>query len=328
MAVIDPIPATDPYGKGDWTDYVSNWREKDAEWMQARTILRYQTVAQRTTDLGASPGTGRVTYNQANDRLELYSSTNAWKPLTPLPVNIKIVTDDATTVALAHASAVPADRGLVIGKDNIAITHVLRTQDGVLVADTTGLAIKTGTKTAKLTTDANNLVSDTPVSMPSLVLSGTGPVINTNQPVTVGALTAASGTVTGTLGVSGALTGGVGSSIGNVGLSGGVVTAVAATTSTDGGVVSGAGHFYGGTAAAVMRQRNTTSPFAWGAASIAVQAAAIEVAGAPMNIRNGMTVSDTTISYYSSGSFRGYISPAFYGDPGVGVVPEGSILIQ
>jgi hypothetical protein len=47
-----------------------------------------------------------------------------------------------------------------------------------------------------------------------------------------------------------------------------------------------------------------------------------------MNVRSGMTVSDTTISYYSGGAFRGYYAVGFYGDPGVSVAPEGSILIQ
>jgi hypothetical protein len=86
------------------------------------------------------------------------------------------------------------------------------------------------------------------------------------------------------------------------------------------------GAFYGDANGAVVRQR-VAGGGAYGAAYVQVQSANIEVTGGPMNVRSGMSVFDTTISYYSSGALRGYISPAFYGDPGVANVPEGSIYI-
>jgi hypothetical protein len=168
--------------------------------------------------------------------------------------------------------------------------------------------------------------------VPSLAFTGTGTVLNTTQAVTVGALTAgavtATGlTVNGTAGVTGALTAGAGSNIGGATFSGGVATTPTAASSTAGGFVSGTGHFYGDGSAAIVRQRNATTPFAWGAPYLGVYSDRLEVTGGPMNVRSGLTVSDTTISYYSGGTFRGYYAVGFYGDPGVSVAPEGSILV-
>jgi hypothetical protein len=319
MTIVEPIPGN--YGKSDWVDYSNNWREADAEWLQARGILRYASNATRDADL-TTPGVGQVVYNQALDILQLRSSAGTWRNYAALPTNLTATQDNASGVVLAHVNA--AGKGVLFGPSDVQVNYGLKVLTDVFVVDPTSfVSIKTGTRTVKLTTDAANLVSDSPVSMPSIVLSGTGTVLSTNQQVSVGVLTGASGTFTGTLGVSGALTAGPNSTVGGVGLSAGLATAAI----QPGGFVSGAGIHTGDANGAIMRFRNTSSG-ALGNPYVQVQNANIEVTGGPMNVRSGMTVSDTTISYYSGGTLRGYYAVGFYGDPGVANAPEGSILIQ
>src|SRR5262245_61628826 len=90
------------YGRTDAVDYVNNWREADAEWLQARSIIRYATTASRNTALGGSPAAGITVYNAETDSLELRGAS-AWKKLTPLPQNLLVPLDDATGVTLAHS---------------------------------------------------------------------------------------------------------------------------------------------------------------------------------------------------------------------------------
>lgn len=215
-------------GKADWTNYTDYWREEDAEWLQERTVLRYADPTARAADW-ATPKAGQVTYNQTADRLELASgkTPGVWSTVQSF-VNLTSTLDDATGVAISHKGA--AGKGIVFEPGKVTVNHNLSVLGGVLTADATGVSIKTGTKVAKLTTDAANLVSDSPISAPGLnvttltagsaSLSGTLTVPNITMP---GVLTG--GTFKGA--VDGTTVNGTGGTIGGVALSGNVASASA-----------------------------------------------------------------------------------------------------
>lgn len=308
----EPLPGN--FGLANWVDYVNYWRESDAEWIQARINVRAQDNTQRD---GFSVTPGQVVYNAATDRLELRTATNTWRPQTPFPASLAVAEGATTTISHTASSG----KGVVFGPTEVAINHQLNVLGGVLTvpADSSGVVVKTGAKSAKLSTSATDLVSDSPVSVPSLTLTGAGTVINAPAKTAVVGVVTADTVGAVTVNVSGVLTAGSGT-VGGVAMAANVATA-------SGGHISQGGIHYGDASSAIVRYRNPSGG-ALGAAYLQVNTGAIEVVGGAMNVRTGMTVSDTTISYYSAGAFRGYISPAFYGDPGVANVPEGSILIQ
>lgn len=317
------------FGKGFWSNYEDYWREEDAKWLQERAILRYTSAAARTTDY-PSPTFGQVTYREdalgANiDRLEMYSKQHtAWVPLLML-ANITSTQDTTAGVALSHKLA--GGKGIVfqptqtvfdlpisitaIGVPALAATN-MNIAGGALTADATGVTIKTGTKTAKLTTTATDLVSDTPISAPGLTVSG-------------GAFTA--GTVAGTLSsltVTNALTAGVNSSIASVMFRSGAYTEAAA------GYVSQAGYFRGDGNGPLITQRNTSSG-AIGVSSLSLNSADLFATGGNFYMNSTLLIrGGKAINYYdAAGNFRGYIAPNIYGaDPGVNNVPDGTIWIS
>jgi hypothetical protein len=313
------------FGKGFWSNYEDYWREEDAKWMQERAILRYTSAAARTTDY-PTPTFGQVTYREdalgaGLDRLELYSKQfNAWTPLLML-ANVISTQDNSAGVALSHKLA--SGKGIVFQPaqtvfDNpVNVTAALTALSaniggGALTADATGVSIKTGTKTAKLTTTATDLVSDTPISAPGLTLTG-------------GALTA--GAVSATLSaltVNNVLTAGVNSGIAGVMFRSGAYLEAAA------GYVSQAGYFRGDGNGPVISQRNTSSG-AIGASSLTLNSADLFATGGNFYMNSTLLIrGGKAINYYDAGgNFRGYIAPNLYGaDPGVGNVPDGTIWVS
>jgi len=344
MTIADPIPDLQ-WGKGDWQDYINNWREKDAEWIQARTILRYQTAAARTTDW-ASPSAGQVTYNDAIGALEMYSAVKtAWLHL--LMFQYLVSTADTTTgVNISHASA--GGKGATFTPTSLLIDANLNAINGTLTVDGTGVGVQTPTmKKALLTTNATELVSDTPLAVPSVRLTASsGNVIDaTGKAIVTGALTASSittpggvtatGTVTaGALSTSGALSAGS-ATIGGVGVASNIVTTPAGTASANAaGVQSGQGYFYGDGNSAVMRQRADPTQAA-GAAYVQAQAnsvvlngpTAVQLLGGDVQIRNGNNLD----FYNAAGTKLGVgIGPVVNSasDPGAANYPEGTIWIS
>ena len=90
---------------------------------------------------------------------------NKWVPLLMLD-NLTSTKDDATGVAMSHKNA--GGKGVVFEPTRTVMDNPIYVMGGVLTVDATGLTIKTGTKTVKLTTDAAGLVSDSPISATAL----------------------------------------------------------------------------------------------------------------------------------------------------------------
>jgi len=326
MTIVEPIPDLQ-WGKGSWQDYISNWRTRDTNWMQERLILRYQTAALRTTAF-PSPGAGQVTYNDETKSLEMWRAapTSAWVRSLMFQY-LTSNKDDSAGVNISHTGA--AGKGIQLTPTSLLVdattTNFL---NGLHVIDATGMTIKVGTKTAKLSTDAANLISDSPISAPSLV--STGGVTATGA-ISAGSISAASATLTN-IGMSGTLSGGVlngsAGTIGGVKLGGAGVLANNATADS-GGFASQQGYFYGTSNSAVVRQR---------AANGTLGVAYLEAAQNDVNVKatggniymDGLTrfMGGRSVPWHNAaGTHVAYCGPVIYSgsDPGAGNFPDGTI---
>ena len=162
-------PVVNNYGPATWTDFQHNWRKADGDFLQTRSILRYQTTAARNAI--SSPQPGMTIYNAETDRLEVRvaAAGGSWNGLYSVDgLIIEAVPTD--TVRLRHEAL--AD-GMVFTPTQITTAVPLGTAGGEVKFDATGLTISTGTKSVKLTTDADSLNSDTLISAPALKSTGT-----------------------------------------------------------------------------------------------------------------------------------------------------------
>lgn len=317
----DPISDLQ-YGKGNWQDYISNWRQKDAGYLQERAILRYPSAAARTTDW-ATPRAGQVTYRGDTDRLEMYSSLRSAWVSAMLFQFLTSPKDDNTGVTLSHTGA--AGKGITLGPTGVVLDLPVNAYNGLLTADASGVGVQTtAMKKALLSTNATELLSDTPLAAPSLRLSGTGTVLNAaGKAVTVGALTADSATIpnislTGTLSGAGVLNGGSGT-IGGVAMSANRVTASA-------GFLAQGGLFSGDATSAIMRASGGT-PFIQ-----VTTAGGFFSGGGQFDFYTPVRFLNNTypLYYYNGNSQSANITPSLYsaGDPGAANFPDGTIWIS
>lgn len=312
MTVLEPLPGT--YGKADWENYKNYWREEDAEWMQDRMVLRVLTSGDRDALL-QSPGS--LVYNEALDQVELRSKLGGYKTLTPLPTSLA-TSEAGGKTTIGHTGA--GGLGLTFTAAEVGVNTNFNVLNGVLTVNSTGVSIKTGAKTAKLTTDATYLVSDSPVSMPGLALTG-GTLNATGRGATLGSLT-----VEGAATVNGALNAASGT-IGGVGHSGGRVTA-GALGQGGLGVVTDHGIFYGDASSAVMRY---WSGSAMGGPYLQVtNSGQVASGGGNFDVYNQMRIMQLPIQYYYGGVGIWNFAPSFYsaGDPGAQYFPDGTIWVQ
>jgi hypothetical protein len=317
LTIVEPLPSGG-YGKADWVDYSNYWRELDAEWLMERAILRYATPAARATQY-PTPGFGMTTYNEQVDKLEMYSKTAAaWGTIQAF-VYLTSTADTASGVNVSHKNA--GGKGIIFEPTRTQLDNPIWVMGGVLGVNLTGVTVKTGARTATLTTDATNLVSDSPISAPGGTLTG---------PLTATAITL-SGTLTAQSGISlsGTLTGGVlnGSSgtIGGVALSGNFVNASV-------GLVSQQGYFQGDGSSALMRQRNPSNG-AIGTSYLQVTIGDIVAGGngsfymyPSLRIMGGKGIP----WHNAGGSHVAWISPCIYSatDPGAANYPDGTLWIS
>jgi hypothetical protein len=313
MTMTEPLPTT-AFGKADWIDYQNNWRDADASWIQDRIILRAQDDAQRNSFAHSAGG---VVYHDGLDVLQYRSKAGGYKSLQPIPTGL-LVTDQAAptnTTTLQRSEPAAAGKGIVIGLNDVSISTTFKVLTDILKVDLTGVSIKTGAKTVKLTTDGLGLVSDSQITAPSLVLGGVGPVVlTTTKTIQAGVLSAASGSVTGSWGAGSASIGGVSIS------SAGLVTGVNGQ-----GFQVGGGVIYGDATSIIMRDTPKTGPY------VQVSSSAVVVAGGTFYCYSPMQIRNTGLIWVDGGGSQrglGYCVSAYGADPGVGNVPEGAIWIN
>ena len=321
MTIVDPIPAEAPYGVADWKDYKHNWREVDTDWIQDRTILRFATATQRDQKI-TSPQIGQFIYNNATDLLEYRSKTGTWKAYKAAPVNLDTVTDTTTTVKMGHSAA--GGKGLTFSSTGMSSDTTFAINGGILTVSDTAVTIKTGTKTASLTTDATYLISDTPLSAPSLALTGTGTVLAAaGKTMTIGTITATTVTASGAITANGALTGDSGS-INGVAFNPNYVVASS-------GYVCSDGYFHGNTNGAIIRQRNLGDG-AIGSAYIHVLSTYMQSVGSYHDFHSTPRVmGERSIQFYNAANdaVLGYGGPVVYTSTAISAAnyPNGTIWV-
>lgn len=324
--MAEPI-VDNQWGKVDWIDFTHNWREKDAEYLQSRSILRYQDAAARDASL-TTPAVGQVIYNAALDRLE-WKGASAWKGVLPMPANLAVPTDSGAMVHLAHSGA--AGKGIQFTPADIKVTGPLDVLSGLAKVDATGLSIKVGAVTALLSTDAVGLVSDKSLKVPKIDLTGgTSPVLDaTGKEIVAGTVTATAlavtninmaGTLTGGIlnGASGTI-GGVAISSNNVASPGGFFSGSAVSTTAVG--------CYGSDATkAIIRSQSAPSVFRAGRIEVDDN---VGLTGTVVNLNSPMAVRNKAIEWYDAGNVKrgiGYAVSVYSAtDPGVANFPEGTI---
>ena len=329
--MADPI--TDPqWGKADWIDFEHNWREKDAEYLQSRVILRYQNAAARDAALPA-PERGMVIYNDTTGKLELRGATS-WFPLTPLPINLIPGPDTSTAAGLSHSTA--GGNGIIFGPSDIKVAQPIDVLTGLFKIEASGITVRTGSTTAVLTTDADSLVSSVGLKAPKITLTGTGTVISAvGKEIEVGTVNAAQ-VVTTNMGVSGTLTGGVFN--GTTGIIGGVGLGVVPTgtpaaplgqVEAHNGFLAQAAMFTSDGASALVKARSL--PGGAAKAGLVQVDDNVSLNGTEINyLANGIVRNKTLRWADSGGVLRGQYATSIYSatDPGAANFPEGTIWVS
>lgn len=309
MTAVD-LPLTGP---ADWTNFVSYWREEDAEWLQARTVLRVDTPAQLGT-LITAPSPGQVVYVKdvtggQKDVLFLFASaTSSWIPYPALPKFLYASEDSAARVTFGHHTGDPTTvvPSVTLSPTGIDIPADLTVRTDKLKVTAADVQIKIGTKLVKLTTDAVGLVSDSPISAPSLTTSG---AITAGGAITGPSLSVPTVTVT-TLNVT------------TVTASGNISTPGSVSAASH---VSLGGTFTGDASGAIVQGPGAT-------AKVLVQASDVSLQGTNTNVDSQLKVNGgRSINFYNaSNALLGYGGPVIFSatDPGAANCPNGTIWVS
>lgn len=202
------LPAAD--GVVDWIDNTHNWRAEDAEFLQARSVLRFTTFSNRDSALGPSttiptPQAGQVAFVGSSEVLSYADTTGQWRDLVTF--QNMIMTDTVSSIGFRH---------YLDGTDSFVIKpgQVVIGPGGQLVADASHVHIQTGAAEALLSTNSTSLVSSIDIAAPSVTVTtltsagidNTGGTLATASLTATGAVQAGTLTVSGTAGFSGAMT--------------------------------------------------------------------------------------------------------------------------
>ncbi len=305
-------------GAHNWQDYTDYWREGDAEWLQARSILRVTAPG----DLNAlpTPGVGQVVHVKdvtavRKDVLYMYASQGAgpttpgWVPYAPLPKNLFATEDSVDRVTMGHhpnnvANVVPA---LAFSPTGLDVMTDFRVRTSVLRVTASDVQIKTGATAAALTTDATSLVSNVTIKAPGFISSG--PISAPSQSVTVGSVTA------GTISSTGAI------NTVSISASGAIS---AASLSAAGGLTVGSAKYEGNASGAVIKGAN----FAAGKTQMLVYTDYVQIIDGTTYMDNQLAIrQNRAINFYNAaGTHIGYGGPVIYSssDPGG---PNGTIWV-
>ena len=257
--------------------------------------------------------------------------------------------DTSAGVNVSHTAAA-GGKGAIFTPTQLQVTADLNVQSGALSVDSSGVGMMSpGQKKAYFTSNATELVLDTPLALPSIRLMGSGNVIDaTSKAIVTGALTASSVTSQGAVNATGAITGGslstsgaltaASATIGGIAFANNIATYPAGSAAANAaGLQLGQGYFYGDASSAVIRQR-ASAGVAAGSAYAQVKAVdvvlqadpstgLIQISGADVQLRGG-----NNLDFYNSGGTKlGVgIGPVVQSasDPGAANYPEGTIWIS
>src|SRR5262252_3786274 len=147
-----------------WTNLVDNWRAQDAGWLRNRSIQIFPDAATRTSVLsGVTLIAGMLSYIQTGSVAggpDFYDGS-AWTSIRYPNLN---VISDATSVTLRRQGAGTGVQLMNDGSVNMAKAFMGTGGIGATI-DNTGILLKIGADTAKLTTDANGFAMDSPLNI-------------------------------------------------------------------------------------------------------------------------------------------------------------------
>lgn len=188
-AQIPPVEDNPVVGFVDWRNVIDNVRELDLEWLQNRTVVRFDNVAAANSyasNPAKVPGSleeGQVVYFVGPKQLAVKTGASTYK--YALLSGLLAVADAGSIASISNAGTggitLPADGSVGVPLLKVAVDRV--------VADSAGLHLKTGTAVANLTTSATDLVSDIPIQAPTLKAAG---AVQAASAAFSGALSAAS----------------------------------------------------------------------------------------------------------------------------------------
>lgn len=183
-------------GAADWTDLINNWFAADAEWIQSRAILKWDTEAGIAAPSNVD---GSLAYARDTQQLVLQAGSSKRHLFASSFLGYSESTGQVT---FQHTSA---PNGL-----DLLSSGTVRLAGGVLQAAAAGVSLKTGAATAQLTTDATDLISSLPLRATTFKGNLAGNVSgnvtgNVSGSISGGTLAGSALTVTGNGSVSGSL---------------------------------------------------------------------------------------------------------------------------
>jgi hypothetical protein len=307
-------------GTHDWRNYLDYWRDEDATWLQARSVLRVNTPAELGTKI-AAPGVGQMVYVKdvaagQTDVLFMYASKTGvagppgWIPYPALPKNLYASEDSTDRVTFGHHPSNPAAvvPSVTLSPTGLNVVSDLAVKTDVLKVTATNMQFRTSTKTVVLTTDTVGLVSDSSIRAPGFI--STGAITATGQTITAGSITATSGVTTGTLNATGAST---------------LAAVTAASLSATAGLTVSGGKYLGNASGAVIQGPNWVA----GNTEVRVYAGSARFDGGSTIIANQPDVyNNVGIRWFNGnpGTHFGWLGPVVYSgsDPGG---PNGTIWV-
>lgn len=234
-------------GTADWTNNSDTWREEDAEWLQARSVVRFAAEADAASATPSHTADGSVAYISGSDQRFVGRVSGAWHRL--LATQYLTFTETSGTLTLKHASG---STGITLSSGSAVAVGGAFSVGGAttLSADTslTGeLTISNGTYSGvlKANASANKIESTVEVLAPTLRASSS---VVTSGLTSTGTASLTDAAVSGTLDVYGTLTAsvvGVSTLVGTTSVTGGSLrlagTSLTHTTASSPSVGIGAG---------------------------------------------------------------------------------------
>jgi hypothetical protein len=297
-------------GVADWVDNVDNWRASDAEYLQARSVLRFTTTTQRDNLLTPTAGAGQTIYVAetagvgTTDGLQFFDKNDEWQTLATYK-NLSF--SDTDTGFGWRFAGDPADV-LIIEPGQVVLGS-----NRSLIVDASHVYIKTGTARATLTTDNTFLIFDIPIKAPAATITGA---------LTVGSIANSGTLTTASVAASGALSG---SSLNISGVAG-IGTVNVADLNVSGDASAATAHITGASDLAGLRVSAERLSSISHVASFVDLGAVAQLAGTDVVLA---PVAATTAIRY-----RGITGPPVAvvvvsaADPGAGNYPEGCFWVQ
>jgi len=205
MAV--PGTATD-YIFPDWRNAIDNWREQDAEWLRNRSVNIFPDASTRTSVMGTPPMVGLMSFLQSGSVAggPDFWDGSGWQSVRYPNLGF---TSDGTSFTLRRQGAGTGVQLMSDGSVNMAKAFMGTGGIGATI-DNTGILLKIGADTAKLTTDANGFAMDSPLNITGGLQTSALATLNSltvTGATTLSGTTAAQAVTAASVAATGAVTG-------------------------------------------------------------------------------------------------------------------------